>query len=133
MLASCVALRGYMLSNQKDEPAQWQNLNQQKLKQLLLENVIQEGLLQARQSAHQAHWSFLSSIALSTTSAAISLTGALFLLLGGVSEGTVTTAVGLASGVYSHQLSKDAAERQRQASDRLNRLLEHLYMMKSDS
>ena len=77
---------------------------------LLREHIIREGISQSKQSAHEAHWSFLSAIALSTASAVIGLAGAAFLLLGHASEGSVTAAVGLASGVYSHQLSKEAAD-----------------------
>lgn len=120
-----------MLISQKKQPEYWHQPYNQESKQVLLESVIEEGLSQSRQSARQAHWSFLSSIILSTGSAIISLTGASLLLLGEVSEGTVTTTVGLASGVYSHQLSKDAAERQRQANERLNHMIEHLYKIQA--
>lgn len=93
---------------------------------LLVNHVINEGIAQSRQSAYQAHWSFLVSMVLSTASAAISLSGAALLLLGHASEGSVTAAVGLASGVYSHQLSKEASERQQQANERLDHMLQQL-------
>ena len=92
----------------------------------LLHQVIQEGIRQARQSADQAYWSFLLAAALSTASTVVGLSGASFLLFGGASEGTVTTAVGLASGMYSYQLSKEAADRQKQANDRLAQLFQKL-------
>lgn len=97
----------------------------------LLENIIHEGISQSRQSACQAHWSFLSATALSAASAAIGLSGATLLLLGQAPEGSVTAAVGLVSGVYSHQLSKDAADRQRQANERLDHMLQRLQTTKS--
>ena len=122
-----LATKKCISNSTKNQQDQWQNFDQQKSKQFLLERVIQEGLSQSKHIAYQAHWSFLTSIVLSTASTAISLTGAALLLLGEGSEGTVTTAVGLASGVYSYQLSKEAAERQQQANERLNRMLEHLY------
>lgn len=93
---------------------------------ILLHQVIQEGIRQARHSADQAHWSFLIATVMSTTSAIVGLSGASFLLFGGASEGTVTTAVGLASGMYSYQLSKEAADRQKQANDRLAHLFQTL-------
>jgi hypothetical protein len=102
----------------------------QRSSEILLERVIQEGITQSRQSAYQAHWSFLSAIALSTTSAFIGLSGASLMLLGHASEGSVTAAVGLVSGAYSHQLSKDAADRQRQANERLDHMLQELGTIK---
>lgn len=93
---------------------------------VLLHQVIQEGIRQARQSADQAYWSFLIATVMSTASTIVGLSGASFLLLGDASEGTVTTAVGLASGMYSYQLSKEAADRQKQANDRLAQLLQEL-------
>lgn len=98
---------------------------------ILLDCVIQEGISQSRQSACQAHWSFLISIVLSTAGAAIGLSGASLLMLGYASEGTVTAAVGLASGVYSHQISKEAAERQQRANERLDHMLQELHTAKS--
>lgn len=92
---------------------------------ILWHQVIQEGILQARQSADQAYWSFLIATVVSTASAVVGLSGAGCLLFG-ASEGTVTTAVGLASGMYSYQLAKEAAERQKQANDRLAQLFQKL-------
>ena len=92
----------------------------------LLQIVIQEGIRQARQSSDQAHWSFLIAIIMSTASAVIGLGGAGLLLAGMASEGSVTTAVGLVSGVYSYQLSKEAADRQKQANERLDQMLREL-------
>jgi hypothetical protein len=63
---------------------------------------------------------------MSTASTVIGLGGAASLLFGNVSEGAVTTAVSLASGAYSIQLSKKAADRQKQANDRLAQLFEEL-------
>lgn len=93
---------------------------------ILLHQVIAEGIRQAKQSADQAYWSFLIATVLSTTSALAGLGGASFLLFGNASEGTVTTAVGLASGMCSYQLSKEAADRQKQANDRLAQLFQEL-------
>jgi FtsH-binding integral membrane protein len=107
----------------------WQN-RQSKDSEILLDRVICEGITQSRQSAYQAHWSFMTAMLLSTASAAIGLSGASLLLLGHASEGSVTAAVGLASGVYSHQLSKDAADRQRQANERLDHMLQELHAAK---
>lgn len=92
----------------------------------LLQHVVMEGIRQSRQSADQAYWSFLIAIAMTTASAMLGLGGASLLLLGNASEGTVTTAVGLASGMYSYQLSKEAAERQKQANQRLDQMLRRL-------
>lgn len=92
----------------------------------LLHQVAQEGVRQSRQSADQAYLSFFLATFMSTASAVIGLVGAGFLLFGSASEGTVTTAVGLASGMYSYQLSKEAADRQKQANDRLANLLQNL-------
>ena len=93
---------------------------------ILLHQVIQEGIRQAKQNADQAYWSFLIATVMSTASALVGLSGASFLLFGSASEGTVTTAVGLASGMYSYQLSKEAADRQKQANDRLAKLFQEL-------
>lgn len=118
------------MSNYTTEKYKWQSGHQRNLKNLL-DRVISEGISQSRQSAYQAHWSFLTSMVLSTASAAIGLSGAALLLSGHASEGSVTAAVGLASGVYSHQLSKDAADRQRQANERLDSMLQKLQTIKT--
>ncbi|MBE9178969.1 hypothetical protein IQ268_10385 [Oculatella sp. LEGE 06141] len=91
-----------------------------------MQSVIQEGVRQARQSADQAYWSFVVASIMTTASTIIGLGGAGLLLVGNASEGTVTTAVGLASGVYSYQLSKEATDRQKAANDRLDRMLQQL-------
>lgn len=104
----------------------WRSSHQGDSDMLLVDRVISEGISQSRQSACQAHWSFLTSIVLSAASAAIGISGAALLLSGHASEGSVTAAVGLASGVYSHQISKDAAERQQQANERLDHMLQKL-------
>jgi len=104
---------------QSDEPQLCQRT-------ILLHLVIKEGIRQAKHSADQAYWSFLIATIMSTASALVGLGGAGFLLFGGVSEGTVTTAVGLASGMYSYQLSKEAADRQKQANERLAQLFQEL-------
>lgn len=93
---------------------------------VLLHQVVAEGIRQAKQSADQAYWSFLVATVLSTASALAGLSGAGFLLFGNASEGTVTTAVGLTSGMYSYQLAKEAAERQKQANNRLAQLFQEL-------
>lgn len=94
---------------------------------ILLHEVIQEGVRQSKQSADQAYWSFFLATFMSTSSAVIGLVGAGFLLFGSASEGTVTAAVGIASGMYSYQLSKEAADRQKQANDRLASLCQNLH------
>lgn len=120
------------MSNNTIEHYEWRN-SQQKDSKALVKCVIREGITQSRQAAHQAHWSFLSSIVISTTSTAIGLVGASLLLLGHASEGSVTAAVGIVSGVYSHQLSKDAADRQQQANERLDNMLQELHTLKGGS
>ena len=118
--------------NNTAEQCDWKNhsVNSQKI---LLDCVIHEGISQSRQSAYQAHWSFLISMALSTASAAIGLSGASLLMLGYASEGTVSAAVGIASGIYSHQVSKDAADRQQRANERLDCLLQALHTPKASA
>jgi hypothetical protein len=93
---------------------------------VLLLSVIQEGIRQSQQNANQAHVSFQITIVMTTCSTILGLAGAALLLIGNASEGSVTTAVGLASGMYSYQLSKEAAERQKQANDRLDKMLKQL-------
>ena len=93
---------------------------------VLRHQMVEEGIRQAKQNANQAYWSFWIATVMSTASAIIGLAGAGFLLFGNASEGTVTTAVSLASGVYSYQLSKEAADRQKQANDRLAQLFQEL-------
>ena len=115
------------MTSSTSEQYEWQG-NHRKNSMLLLNRVIREGISQSRQSAYQAHWSFIASMMLTTASTAIGLSGAVLILLGHASEGSVTTAVGLASGVYSHQLSKDAADRQKQANERLDHMLQKLKM-----
>lgn len=91
----------------------------------LLNDVVSERIRQARLSATQAYWSFLAAILITTASATISLTWTSLVLLGKASEDTITGALGLASGIYSYQLSKDAEDRQRQrqASTQLAQML----------
>lgn len=97
----------------------------------VLLQVIQESIRQSRQSTDQAHLSFLISTVMTTASTIIGLTGAALLLFGNASEGSVTTAVGVASGVYSYQLSKEAADRQKQSNERLDQILEKLRAVNS--
>lgn len=110
---------------QNEQDISWDasHLNQQTA---LLQQVIQEGLRQAQQSANQAHWSFLIATMMTTASTVVGLYGACLLLFGEASEGTVTTAMGLASGVYSYQLSKEALDRQKHINERLDQMLRHL-------
>lgn len=89
----------------------------------LINSVFTEGIRQSRISANQAHLSFSVAIAVSAVSAIIGLAGAGLLILGKASEGSVTAAAGLASSVYSYQVSKDALERQRQANQRLDQMI----------
>lgn len=117
------------MNNSTTEKYEWQGSHHNNSRRLL-DRVIREGISQSRQSAYQAHWSCIVSIVLSTASTTIGLSGAALILFGYASEGSVTTAVGLASGVYSHQLSKDAADRQRQANERLDHMLQKLQMLK---
>lgn len=96
----------------------------------LLHRVIDEGMRQAKLSANQAYWSFSAAIFMATASALVGLVGASLILLDRSSEGSVTAAVGLASGVYSYQLSKEAGDRQKQANNRLDQML---IQLKQDS
>lgn len=89
----------------------------------LLNRVIDESMRQAKLSANQAYWSFSSAIFMATASALVGLIGASLIFLDRSSEGSVTAALGLASGVYSYQLSKEAGERQKQANSRLDQML----------
>ncbi len=97
----------------------------------VLLQVIQESIRQSRQSNDQAHLSFLIATVMTTVSTMIGLAGAALLLIGNASEGSVTTAVGVASGVYSYQLSKEAADRQKHANERLDQILEQLHTIDS--
>ncbi|MEM0978743.1 MAG: hypothetical protein AAGH78_00580 [Cyanobacteria bacterium P01_H01_bin.58] len=85
--------------------------------------VVNERIRQTKLSANQAHWSFSATIIMTTNSALIGLIGAILVLLGRASEGSVTAAAGIASGIYSYQLSKEAADRQEQANIRLDKML----------
>ena len=75
-------------------------------------DIVQERLRQARNTSNLA----LVATAIAT---GISLMGAILLLTGKLSEGTITTAGGLASGIHCVRLSKDA-------NDRLDKLLAEL-------
>ncbi|HEY9623647.1 MAG TPA: hypothetical protein V6C78_25035 [Crinalium sp.] len=97
----------------------------------LLKRVVEESIRQSKQSADQAHLSFLIAMLMTTFGTVLGFGGAALLLIGNASEGSVTTAVGLASGVYSYQLSKDAAERQKQANERLDQMLIQLQVAES--
>lgn len=97
----------------------------------LLKSVIEEGIRQSKQSADQSHLSFFIAMLMTTFGTVLGFGGAALLLTGNASEGSVTTAAGLASGVYSYQLSKDAAERQKQANERLDQMLRQLQLTES--
>jgi hypothetical protein len=90
---------------------------------LLVESVVKEGIRQARQCADRAHWSFWIAAFMTTASALLGLGGAGLLLMGKASEGAVTTAAGLTSGVCSLQLAKEAGDRQKQANEWLDEML----------
>jgi hypothetical protein len=92
----------------------------------LIQSVVMEGIRQARQSADRAHWSFWIATFMTTSSALMGLGGSGLLMFGKASEGAVTTAVGLASGVCSLQLTKEAGDRQKQANDWLDEMLREL-------
>ncbi|WP_179228289.1 TRADD-N-associated membrane domain-containing protein [Leptolyngbya ohadii] len=92
----------------------------------LLEQVIEERIRQCKRTADQAHWSFIVASVITTTSTLFALGGAGLLLTDKVSEGTVTGAVGVVSGVYSYQLFKDAADRQKEADESLDQMLREL-------
>jgi hypothetical protein len=98
----------------------------------LLHYVVHERVRQTKLSANQAYWSFSVAIVMTTASALIGLLGASLVLLDKASEGSVTAAVGLASSVYSYQLSKEAAERQKQANIRLDQMLIELQQPKAN-
>jgi hypothetical protein len=93
---------------------------------VLLESVVLEGVRQARQSADRAHWSFWIATFMTTASTLLGLGGSGLLMMGKASEGAVTTAAGLASGVCSLQLAKEAADRQKQANEWLDEMLREL-------
>lgn len=92
----------------------------------LLEKVVLEGIRQSRQTADQAHWSFIVATLITTASSCFGLGGAGLLLMEMTSEATLTTAIGIVSGVCSYQLSKEAADRQKQANERLDQMLQEL-------
>ncbi|MEM6866908.1 MAG: hypothetical protein AAF528_00790 [Cyanobacteria bacterium P01_C01_bin.121] len=98
----------------------------------LLHHVVHERVRQTKLNANQAHWSFSVAIVMTTASALIGLVGAGLVLLDKTSEGSVTAAVGLASSVYSYQLSKEAGERQKQANNRLDQMLAELQQTKAN-
>lgn len=106
-----------------------ENLSLQKDRELL-HHVVHERVRQTKLSANQAYWSFSVAIVMTTASALIGLVGAGLILLDKTSEGSVTAAVGLASSVYSYQLSKEAGERQKQANNRLDQMLAELQQTK---
>jgi len=119
------------MNSSTTEQRNWQSRYLANSKRMLLERVIYEGISQSRQSAHQAHWSFVLAMILSSSSAAIGLIGVSLLLLGHASEGTVTAVAGLASSMCSHQISQEATERQSYANQRLDNMLQQLYAIKA--
>lgn len=98
----------------------------------LLHYVIHERLRQTKLSANQAYWSFSAAIVMTTASALIGLIGTSLVLLDQASEGSITAAAGLASSLYSYRLSKEAAERQKQANVRLDQMLIELRQTKTN-
>jgi hypothetical protein len=73
----------------------------------------------AAERLRQARHSFNLALAVTTISACITLAGGGLLLLGKVTEGTVTAVGGLAASVGCMQLAKDA-------NDRLDKVLADL-------
>ncbi|WP_199295728.1 hypothetical protein [Trichocoleus sp. FACHB-591] len=104
-----------ILSNSSAEPAT--NLKNQ---------VLSEALQQTRECSQLAHDSFRLALVVSTVSAFIMLVGVGLLMANHTSEGTVTTAGGLVSGVGILQLSKEASDRRQEANERLDKLTETL-------
>jgi hypothetical protein len=86
--------------------------------------IAKEGLRQAKQSFDLAQQSFKLALVMTAMSALVSFVGVGLLLSGKASEGSVTTAGGLASSVAFLQLAKDASDRLDKANDRLDKIAE---------
>jgi len=92
----------------------------------LKQQIAQEILRQTRATFNLAHQSFQGAIFMTAASAIVSLVGVGLLLSGKTSEGTITTAGGLVSGVGFSQLMKDAEERLEHANERLDKIVSEL-------
>lgn len=86
-------------------------------------HVLTEAIAQVHQTAHVAHRSTQMTLAITLISSCLSLAGVVLLLGGQLSEGTVTTASGLLSGMSAAQMNKDAGDRLQDANERLDKLV----------
>jgi hypothetical protein len=82
--------------------------------------ISQEGLRQAQESFNLSKQSFKLVFMMTAASGLISLVGVGLLLMERVSEGTATTAGGIASGLCFSQMAKDAKDRLDAANLRLD-------------
>ncbi len=85
-------------------------------------NIAAESLRQASKSFDLACRSFQLSLMMTAISGTIGFIGVGLLLSGQASEGTVTTAGGLASSVCFWQISKDSQTRLEKANARLDKI-----------
>jgi hypothetical protein len=83
-------------------------------------DIAQEGLRQAKESFNLSKHSFKLVFMMTAASGLISLVGIGLLLTERVSEGTATTAGGIASGLCFSQMAKDAKDRLDSANLRLD-------------
>ncbi|WP_204138804.1 hypothetical protein [Halomicronema sp. CCY15110] len=83
-------------------------------------DIAQEGLRQAQESFNLSKQSFKLVFMMTAASGLISLGGVGLLLTERVSEGTATTAGGIASGLCFSQMAKDAKDRLDAANLRLD-------------
>lgn len=83
-------------------------------------DIAQEGLRQAKESFNLSKMSFKLVFMMTAASGLISLVGVGLLLTERVSEGTATTAGGIASGLCFSQMAKDAKDRLDAANLRLD-------------
>jgi hypothetical protein len=90
----------------------------------LNQEITLEALRQARHSFNLAQQSFQAMLVMTIVSGVASLMGAGLLLTGKVTEGSVTTAAGLVSGVSFLQFTKEASDRLEKANKRLDKVSE---------
>lgn len=96
-------------------------------------NIAQESLRQASKSFDLACRSFQLSLTMTAISGTIGFIGVGLLLSGQASEGTVTTAGGLASSVCFWQISKDSQTRLEKANARLDKIRTELIETEVDA
>ena len=83
-------------------------------------DIAQEGLRQAKESFNLSKLSFKLVFMMTAASGLVSFAGVGLLLTERVSEGTATTAGGIASGLCFSQMAKDAKDRLDAANLRLD-------------